>query len=95
MLVAFFFGFKDGKSCANGEFFLVFHNSKWIGLNRQLHKTHGSPPKSAPDADCVRNSQPTCTKSGDRPVEQLHSIAFTADTGSRFSLTIKTGMLKP
>jgi hypothetical protein len=38
--------------------------------------------------------QPTCTKSGDRPVEQLHSIAFTADTGWRFSLTIKTGMLK-
>jgi len=40
-------------------------------------------------------SQPTCTKSGDLPVEQLHSIAFTADTAWRFSLTIKTGMLKP
>jgi hypothetical protein len=39
--------------------------------------------------------QRTCTKSGEVPVEQLHSLAFTADTGSRFSLTIKTGMLKP
>jgi hypothetical protein len=26
MLVAFFFGFKDGKNCASSEFLLLFHS---------------------------------------------------------------------
>ena|SRR4029077_18872181 len=54
MLMAFFFGFKDSKSCASGEFLPVFHKRKLMGPDRRIAQESRQPAKSALDGEFQR-----------------------------------------